>query len=116
MLPAEILTLLRSFVAHDKIAILPLALAVPEMSGYKPFETYFEELAAGSKPERVAEDLFRALAGDVARLKSIPQVKVGDGFVDFIIGGEEHGGGGIVIELKPLFTKSVSSGCCIGCR
>ena len=27
------------------------------------------------------------------------------GFVDFLVGGEEQGACGVVIELKPLFTK-----------
>lgn len=75
------------------------------MDKYAPFGKYLLELAHDSKPERVAEDLFVGLARDIARLKSIPQVNVGDGFVDFLVGGEEQGAGGVVIELKPLFTK-----------
>ena len=104
-MPDAILSLLRTFTAREKIPLPPVAETVPEISAYEPIGKYLHELAMGSKPERVAEDLFRALASDVARIRSIPQVNVGDGFVDFIIGGEEHGGGGIVIELKPLFTK-----------
>jgi mRNA-degrading endonuclease HigB of HigAB toxin-antitoxin module len=103
--PAEILAHLRTFTAREKIALPPASVAVPEIDAYEPFGKYLLELAKDSKPERVAEDLFVAVARDIARLKSIPQVNVGDGFVDFLVGGEEQGAGGVVIELKPLFTK-----------
>ncbi|MDR3405277.1 MAG: hypothetical protein P4L99_22475 [Chthoniobacter sp.] len=105
MTPADLLVHLRTFVAREKIALPPASIAVPEIDAYPPFGKYLLELAKDSKPERVAEDLFVAVARDVARLKSIPQVNVGDGFVDFLVGGEEQGAGGVVIELKPLFTK-----------
>ena len=101
----DLLALLRTFTAREKIAIPPASIAVPEMDAYEPFGKYLSELARDSKPERVAEDLFVGLARDIARLKSIPQVNVGDGFVDFLVGGEEQGVGGVVIELKPLFNK-----------
>ncbi len=104
-MPADLLSLLRTFTAREKIALPPATVAVPEIDAYAPFGKYLLELARDSKPERVAEDLFVALARDVARLKSIPQVFVGDGFVDFLVGGEEQGAGGVVVELKPLFTK-----------
>jgi len=104
-MPADLLSLLRTFTAREKIALPPASIAVPEIDGYPAFGKYLLELAKDSKPERVAEDLFVALARDVARLKSIPQVFVGDGFVDFLVGGEEQGAGGVVVELKPLFTK-----------
>ena len=108
-MPDDILSHLRAFTARERISLPPAVAAVPEMAAYEPVERYLSELASGSKPERAAEDLFVALARDVARLKSIPQVNIGEGFVDFIIGGEEHGGGDIVIELKPLFTKYSAS-------
>ena len=104
-MPADFLSLLRTFTAREKIALPPASLAVPEIDAYPAFGKYLDELAKDSKPERVAEDLFVALARDIARLKSIPQVNVGDGFVDFLVSGEEQGAGGVVIELKPLFTK-----------
>lgn len=104
-MPADLLSLLRTFTAREKIALPPASLTVPEIDAYPAFGKYLDELAKDSKPERVAEDLFVALARDIARLKSIPQVNVGDGFVDFLVGGEEQGAGGVVVELKPLFTK-----------
>ncbi len=105
MKPAELLSLLRTFTEREKIPVNPGVIQVPEIEGYPPFGKYLLELSHDSKPERVAEDLFVGLARDIARLKSIPQVNVGDGFVDFLVGGEEQGAGGVVIELKPLFTK-----------
>ncbi len=105
MTPVEILAHLRTFVAREKIALPPASVAVPEIDAYEQFGKYLSELAKDSKPERVAEDLFVALARDAARLKSIPQVNVGDGFVDFLVGGEDQSAGGVVIKLKPLFNK-----------
>ena len=104
-MPDDILSHLRAFTARERISLPHTAAEVPEIAAYEPIGKYLSELARDSKPERAAEDLFVALARDVAKLKSIPQVNVGDGFVDFIIGGEEHGGGGVVVELKPLFKK-----------
>ena len=99
MTSADILAFhLRTFVAREKIALPPASIAVPEIDAYAPFGKYLRDLASDSKPERVADDVFVALARDIARLKSIPQVNVGDGFVDFLVGGEEQGAGGVVIS------------------
>src|SRR3989442_5462123 len=101
---ADRLSVLRSFTAREKFVLRASGIALPEVAIYKPFGDYVAALAKDAKPERAAEDLFTALARDIASLKSIPQVNVGDGFVDFLV-GEEHGSGGVVIELKPLFAK-----------
>jgi hypothetical protein len=101
---ADLLKILQEFTAREKISIPAAAAAVPELAHYEPLAQYINALAKDAKPERAAEDLFTSVARDIARLKSIPQVFVGDGFVDFLV-GEEHGSGGVLIELKPLFTK-----------
>ena len=101
----DLLKVLQDFTARERIAIPASSAAVPELATYEPLAQYVNALAKDAKPERAAEDLFTSLARDIARLKSIPKVFVGDGFVDFLV-GEEHGSDGVLIELKPLFTKS----------
>src|SRR5439155_10047939 len=100
----DLIKVLQEFTGREKISIPASSAAVPELASYEPLAQYLNALAKDAKPERAAEDLFTSLARDVAGLKSIPQVFVGDGFIDFLV-GEEHGSGGVLIELKPLFTK-----------
>ena len=104
----DLLKVLHEFTARDKVTIPPSTAAVPELASYEPLAQYINALAKDSKPERAAEDLFVSVARDIAGLRSIPQVFVGEGFVDFLV-GEEHGSGGVLIELKPLFVKSDES-------
>ena len=100
----DLIKVLQEFTGREKISIPASSAAVLELASYEPLAQYLNALAKDAKPERAAEDLFTSLARDIAGLKSIPQVFVGDGFVDFLV-GEEHGSGGVLIELKPLFTK-----------
>ena len=84
-----------------EIAVTPLLPDSGFKSAYAPINTYLTQLQKGAKPETASEGLFRALAADVLNQPLIPQVNVGDGFVDFVLDAAEESS--IVIELKPLF-------------
>ncbi len=103
MNPAEILANLRAFTQRERIPLTLGSIApgdVPE-AAYAPFAKYLESLAAHSKPETAAEEVFRALARDVCGIDSFPQVFTGEGFVDFVL--PEVNGSAVLVELKPLF-------------
>lgn len=103
MNPPEILAALRSLMARER---LPLVLGkivasdFPELA-YAPLARYVEHLLAGSKPETAAEEVFRAVARDVCRIETFPQVFTGEGFVDFVL--PEVNGSAVLVELKPPF-------------
>jgi hypothetical protein len=104
--PEPILGELQRLCDLPQINIAPLLPDSGFKATYAPINAYLTQLQKGAKPETASEGLFRALAADVLHVPLIPQVNVGDGFVDFVFDAAEESS--IVIELKPLF--SIHSG------
>lgn len=83
---------------------LPLseAEALSETFAYEPLQYYLKMLLRRAKPETAASELFKAIAQDVLRIETFPEVSVKGGFIDFAL--EQKGGNPILLELKPLLT------------
>jgi hypothetical protein len=99
--PNEILAELRRLVDLPQIEVTPLLPDSGIKFDYAPIGKYLNELQKGTKPETAAEGLFRALAEVFFNAPTVPQVRLGSGFVDFKLDAKEESS--IVIELKPLF-------------
>lgn len=97
----KISEILAIFTARETIDLSLTAEKLPEATQYPPIGKYILDLSRPSKPETASEHLFRELAKDVLKMEVFSQVKVGDGFVDFVL--PEINGSAVVLELKPLF-------------
>jgi hypothetical protein len=98
----SILDELQEIIARETIAFQE-AEALSETIEYEPLQHYLKMLLRRAKPETAASELFKAIAQDILRLETFPEVSVkGGGFIDFML--EQKSGNPVLLELKPLFT------------
>jgi hypothetical protein len=101
--PDDILSALQDLTARERIEFPASAPVSGPLSSYPPIVKYLLDLRNGSQPEAAAEELFTALCKDLLGFLPTRQVRLTEGYVDFIL--PDPTGQHIPLELKLLFHR-----------